>query len=125
MVGPSGGGKSTLSELIPRFYDVKAGDILIDGVSGARLHAGQPARPHERRGTGHRAFQRHHRRQHRHGQGRGHARRDRRGRPGSLNADCFIQEATPKATRDQRIGDRGVKLSGRPAPAAFDRHAPC
>ena len=29
----SGGGKSTLSELIPRFYDPTAGDILIDGVS--------------------------------------------------------------------------------------------
>lgn len=33
LVGASGGGKSTLSELIPRFYDPTAGDILIDGVS--------------------------------------------------------------------------------------------
>ena len=32
VVGPSGGGKSTLCQLIPRFYDVTAGRILIDGV---------------------------------------------------------------------------------------------
>ena len=32
-VGPSGGGKSTLAELISRFFDVKAGGIFIGGVN--------------------------------------------------------------------------------------------
>lgn len=32
LVGPSGGGKSTLIDLIPRFIDVNAGRVLFDGV---------------------------------------------------------------------------------------------
>lgn len=31
LVGPSGGGKTTICHLIPHFYDVKDGQILIDG----------------------------------------------------------------------------------------------
>ncbi len=46
-VGPSGGGKTTLCHLIPRFYDVTEGQILVDGqdvrdvtLSSLRLQIG-------------------------------------------------------------------------------------
>ena len=37
LVGPSGGGKTTLCNLIPRFYNVSGGRILIDGQDITRL----------------------------------------------------------------------------------------
>lgn len=33
LVGPSGGGKSTLADLVPRFYDPQHGEVLLDGRS--------------------------------------------------------------------------------------------
>lgn len=33
LVGPSGGGKTTICHLIPHFYNVREGEILIDGIN--------------------------------------------------------------------------------------------
>lgn len=37
LVGPSGAGKTTVMSLIPRFYDVTGGAVLIDGIDVRRL----------------------------------------------------------------------------------------
>ena len=109
LVGPSGGGKSTLSELIPRFYDVKAGDILIDGVS-VRDYTQDSLRAHmsvvaqdtvlfNDTIEGNIAM------------GMAGATHDEIVEAARIaNADCFIQEA-PEGYQTN-IGDRGVKLSG-------------
>ena len=39
VVGPSGGGKSTLCQLIPRFYDVTEGSICVDGLDVRQVTA--------------------------------------------------------------------------------------
>ena len=41
LVGSSGAGKTTLASLIPRFWDVTAGRILLDGVDVRRLALGE------------------------------------------------------------------------------------
>ena len=109
LVGPSGGGKSTLSELLPRFYDPTSGEIAIDGIplrdytqESLRAHMsvvaqdtvlfndtiesniamGKPGATHEEIVEAARI----------------------------ANADQFIRECAEGYSTN--IGDRGVKLSG-------------
>ena len=37
LVGPSGGGKTTICHLIPNFYEIEHGDILVDGISLSKM----------------------------------------------------------------------------------------
>ena len=109
LVGPSGGGKSTLSELIPRFYDTTGGDILIDGVwirdytqESLRAHMSIVAQDtvlfndtiENNIGMGK----------------RGATHEEVVEAAKVANADCFIRECTDGYGTN--IGERGVKLSG-------------
>ena len=109
LVGPSGGGKSTLSELLPRFYDPTAGDIRIDGVS-LRDYTQESVREHmsvvaqdtvlfNDTIEGNIAMGK-----------RGATHEEVVEAAKVANADCFIRES-PEGY-ETNIGDRGVKLSG-------------
>ncbi len=37
LVGPSGGGKTTICHLIPNFYEIREGEILIDGIPLSKM----------------------------------------------------------------------------------------
>lgn len=40
LVGPSGAGKTTMADLLPRFYDVSEGEILLDGIDIRKYRPG-------------------------------------------------------------------------------------
>ncbi len=109
LVGPSGGGKSTLSELIPRFYDVASGDILVDGVS-IKEYAQESVRSFISV-VGQDTILFNDTIEGNIGMGRNGATHDEIVAAAKVaNAHNFIEEA-PQGY-DTNIGDRGVKLSG-------------
>ena len=110
LVGPSGGGKTTLANLVPRFYDVTGGRCRIDGRDVRDLQPGVAARSDRHRGAGHVPVQRHGGEQHRlRPAGRAARMRSARAAETAL-AHEFIMRL-PEGY-DTVIGERGVKLSG-------------
>ncbi len=109
LVGPSGGGKSTLADLIPRFYDPRQGQILIDGhdirdysLDSLRAHIGMVAQEtilFNDTITNNILLGR-----------RGAAFDEVVEAARVANADSFIRESDEGY--DTNIGDRGMKLSG-------------
>ena len=108
LVGPSGGGKTTLCNLIPRFYDVTGGTILIDGqdVRSVTLHSlRRPSAWCSRTFT----FQRHGGGEHRLWPS-GATRAEIEEAARLAGADAFVRAL--KDGYDTYVGERGVKLSG-------------
>ncbi len=64
LVGPSGGGKSTIINLMQRFYDLEGGHILVDGQDIADVKVASLRRSHRLCLAAAGPVRRHHRRQH-------------------------------------------------------------
>jgi subfamily B ATP-binding cassette protein MsbA len=109
LVGPSGAGKTTVAALLPRFWDVSAGRILIEGIDVRDLRLEElrgaigivPQEPTLFSGTVRENIE--------------------YARPGAPEADIVAAARAAHATEfierlpqgfDTRVGERGVKLSG-------------
>ncbi|HEU4829187.1 MAG TPA: ABC transporter transmembrane domain-containing protein [Gemmatimonadales bacterium] len=109
IVGPSGGGKTTMASLLPRFWDVTEGRILLDGIDVRRLRLADlrravgivPQEPALFSGTvaENIAYAR-----------PDAARAEVEAAAGAAHADEFVRRL-PEGY-DTVVGERGVKLSG-------------
>ena len=99
IVGRSGAGKTTLVNLLPRFYDVTAGAISIDGVDIRDVTLASLRGADRHRHAGDRALRRHHRQQHRVRIAAGDAAAQIEAAARAANAHDFIVGAAARATR--------------------------
>jgi ATP-binding cassette, subfamily B, bacterial MsbA len=109
IVGSSGSGKSTLVHLIPRFFDVTEGHLLIDGHDVRDRNARVFARTSGNRDARNRSVQRHGAQQHRL-RPASRPQKEVEAAARAALAHDFIK--TLPAGYDEVIGERGVRLSG-------------
>ena len=120
LVGPSGAGKTTLADLLPRFHDPVGGRITMDGVPLTRLTRRSLRGAHGRGQPGHRAAQRHGARQHRLRLAHRHAGAGRGGRAGRERRAVHrpaARRATTRCWGSAARGSRAASASGSPSPA--------
>ena len=109
LVGPTGAGKTSIANLILRFYDVTEGAVRIDGHRRARRHPALAAAPDRRGAAGLVPVRRHGGRQHPLWPAGGHA-RGRSPRPRAWPTPTTSSCACPTATTP-RILEGGANLS--------------
>ena len=110
LVGATASGKTTIARLIPRFYDVHAGHVRIDGADVRDVRLREVRRVGRSRVRGHVPVLRQRAQQHRVRRSRS-AERSGRARAAQLaGADEFIREL-PEGY-DTIIGEHGYSLSG-------------
>ena len=106
IVGPNGCGKSTLANLIPRFFDPVSGSVRIDGIRPARRAAARPAQPDRPGHAGDAAVRRHGAQQHSLRLPARHARASDRGRQAGPRPQ--VHRAKARSTATKRWSARGA-----------------
>ena len=110
LVGPSGAGKTTIASLLPRFWDVDDGAVLLDGIDVRQLALARPALGNRHRAAGAGALRRHDPREHRVCPPRCQPTPMSKPPRVVANAHEFIERLPERY--DTIVGERGVKLSG-------------